>query len=58
MIQSAKTFAARFWKDESGATMMEYTILIALITIAVVTAITNVGDQIIVRWQTLLANLS
>jgi len=50
MIKSAKTFASRFWKDESGATMIEYSVLIALITAAVVGTITLVGTDILARW--------
>ena len=39
MIKSARTLAARFWKDESGASMVEYVILISLVTIFLITAI-------------------
>ena len=53
MIKSAKTLAARFWKDESGATMIEYGILIGLISAAVVGIIATVGGDITTRWTAL-----
>ena len=36
----------RFFKDESGATMVEYAVLVALITVAVVFIIFTLGGQI------------
>ena len=36
----------RFFKDESGATMVEYAVLVALITVAVVAIIFVLGGQI------------
>ena len=53
MIKSAKTLAARFWKDESGASMIEYTILIGLITVALVGSIGLVAGDLGTRWDTL-----
>ena len=50
MIKSAKTLAARFWKDESGATLIEYTILISLITVALVGTIGLVAGDLGARW--------
>ncbi len=42
----------RFFKDESGATMVEYAVLVALITVAVVTIIFTLGGQINSAFQT------
>jgi pilus assembly protein Flp/PilA len=36
----------RFARDERGATLVEYSVLIALVTVALVAAITLMGDQI------------
>ncbi len=48
----ADTFG-RFARDERGASLLEYTVLIALITVAVVGLITTVGTTVVARWTTL-----
>ena len=35
----------RFLKDESGATAIEYGLIAALIAVAIITAVTAVGDN-------------
>ncbi|WP_315925199.1 Flp family type IVb pilin [Mesorhizobium sp. SP-1A] len=37
---------ARFYKDESGATAIEYGLIAALIALAIVTAATNLGTAL------------
>jgi pilus assembly protein Flp/PilA len=39
--------------NKSGATMIEYSILIALITVALVATIILVGGKLLVAWTTL-----
>ncbi len=46
-------FLARFMQDERGASLVEYTLLIGLITIAVVALIVAVGDSVETIWTTL-----
>ena len=41
----------RFARDERGATLVEYSVLIALVTVALVAAITTMGDQIQLAFQ-------
>ena len=41
----------KFFKDESGATAIEYGLLAALISIVAITAITNVGTSLNTRWK-------
>lgn len=36
----------RFVKEESGATMVEYAILVALIAVAVIAIVTTLGNKI------------
>lgn len=36
---------ARFLKDESGATAIEYGLIAALIAVAIITAVSNVGGS-------------
>lgn len=43
----------KFWADEKGASLVEYTLLIGLITIAVVALIVSVGTDINALWQRL-----
>jgi pilus assembly protein Flp/PilA len=39
-------FLAKFAKCESGATAIEYGLIAALIGVAIITAVTNVGTEI------------
>jgi pilus assembly protein Flp/PilA len=41
-----QNFVARFVKDESGATAIEYGLIAALIAVAIITAATTLGTQI------------
>jgi pilus assembly protein Flp/PilA len=45
-MTSLKTLWVRLVKDEEGATMIEYALLAALISIVAITAITGVGKQV------------
>jgi pilus assembly protein Flp/PilA len=40
------TNIARFLKDESGATAIEYGLIAALIAVAIITAATQVGTEV------------
>jgi pilus assembly protein Flp/PilA len=44
-----KTLIVAFLKDEEGLTMVEYAIAGALVSIAAVTAFTNLGTAIVAR---------
>lgn len=48
----------RFAREERGATMIEYGVLIALITTALVVTVAAVGDNIAARWTALLTTLN
>lgn len=41
-----KNLMNKFLRDESGATMVEYAILVALISIAAIATIVLVGDKV------------
>ena len=43
-------FFARMRKDDNGATMIEYSILIGLITAAVIGLITAMGGYVVSQW--------
>ena len=44
-------------KDEEGAALIEYTVLIALVTVGVIATIGLVGGKVAARWVTLEAAL-
>ena len=48
-----KSFLRKLRKDEEGASLIEYTVLIGLITIAVIALIGSVGQTIVEKWTTL-----
>lgn len=39
-------FVTRFLKDESGATAIEYGLIVALIAVVIVTAVTSLGTKL------------
>ncbi|HEY2707479.1 MAG TPA: Flp family type IVb pilin [Caulobacteraceae bacterium] len=41
-----KNFAARFLRDESGATAIEYGLIVALIAVVIIGAITTLGTSL------------
>ena len=50
-----KTLAARFARDERGASMVEYSILIGIITAATIVTIALVGGKVSAAWTALNA---
>ena len=47
-------FLARMREDEKGATMIEYSILIGIITAAAIASIVTIGGKVKTAWQTLV----
>ena len=39
-------FMTRFSKDESGATAIEYGLIVALIAVVIITAVTTIGTKL------------
>lgn len=44
-FKTLKTFASKFKKDESGATAIEYALMIALVGAVCITAVTTLGTN-------------
>lgn len=53
-----KNIVARFLKDESGATAIEYGLIAALISVAIVTVLGTVGTSLTTTFQTISDKLS
>jgi pilus assembly protein Flp/PilA len=53
MIRKIKETAVNLWNDERGASLLEYSILIGLITAGVVGLITGVGGWVSGKWTAL-----
>ena len=58
MLTGLKTFTARLVGDEDGVTMLEYTILIGIITIAVIASVAYAGTWVSTQWTALTAKLT
>ena len=56
-MKKLMTMTRQFRDDENGAAMVEYSILIGLITAAVITLIIGVGAYVTNAWTTLCTNL-
>ena len=52
------TLARQLRNDEDGAAMVEYTILLGMITIAVIASIVIVGAWVTGQWSTLATTLT
>ena len=44
--KSIKTLALAFWADETGATAIEYGLIITLISVVIITAVTTIGSKL------------
>ena len=53
MITKLKNGIVRFRKDEKGAALIEYSILIGIITAGVITIVLAVGTWVTAQWTTL-----
>lgn len=53
-----KNLLARFAKDESGATAIEYALIAAGIAVAIVTAVNSVGSAITSKFDTIKTKLT
>lgn len=52
-----KKFLARFAKDESGATAIEYGLIAAGIAVVIVAAVRLAGGNLNTTWGTIAANM-
>jgi len=48
----------RLRKDEDGAALVEYSVLIGIITVAVIALIVSVGDWVSTEWNALCTTLN
>ena len=53
VLNPFKTVLAEFKKDEDGAALIEYTVLLAILLIATIAIIVAVGEWISGRWVAL-----
>lgn len=51
-------FISRLFNDESGATAVEYGLIAALISVAIVFAVGAVGDQLVAVFEKILTDLT
>ena len=48
-----KKFTDGFARDERGASLVEYTVLIALVTVGTIAIINTVGGKVLAKWTSL-----
>ena len=56
-MKSLKNIASKFAKEEDGAAMIEYTVLLGLIAAAVIATVILVGTWVSGRWTTFQGQL-
>jgi pilus assembly protein Flp/PilA len=52
-----KEMVKRFFTDESGQGMVEYALILALVSIVAILALTNMGDAVKARFNEIISNL-
>ena len=55
--EAGRRYLAKFAGDESGVTMLEYTILIGIITVAVILSVLFAGSWVASQWGLLTSAL-
>ncbi|HLK23329.1 MAG TPA: Flp family type IVb pilin [Caulobacteraceae bacterium] len=50
-------FVSRFAKNESGATAIEYGLIVALIAVVIIGAVTTVGTNLSTKFNTVASNV-
>jgi pilus assembly protein Flp/PilA len=50
-------FVSRFVKNESGATAIEYGLIVALIAVVIIGAVTTVGTNLSTKFNTVASNV-
>ena len=58
MVSRLNTELVRLARDERGASLLEYTILLALITAGAVASVTSVGTWVTTKWGDLKTALN
>ena len=53
-----KSLFARFVKDQSGATAIEYGLIAGLISVVIITAVTSIGTRAAGKFQAVANNLT
>ena len=57
MLTRVKQFAVKFGSDDAGVTLLEYTILLSIITVGAITTIGLVGGKVSTAWNTFNTNM-
>jgi pilus assembly protein Flp/PilA len=50
-------FVSRFMRDERGATAIEYGLIVALISVVIITAVTSVGTNLRSKFNSINSSL-
>jgi len=56
-MKKLMTLTRQFRDDENGAAMVEYTILLGIITVAVIATVVLVGTWVSGKWTLLYSNI-
>lgn len=58
LSENVRKYFAKFADDERGVTMLEYTILIGIITVAVILSVVYAGSWVASKWAILTSALT
>lgn len=56
-MPAVKNLVARFLKDESGATAIEYGLIVALIAVVIISAVSAIGTKLNASFTSIQSNL-
>ena len=51
VISHMATFHLRFWRDESGTTAIEYSLIAGLVAVVIAVALKGIGQQLLPKYQ-------
>jgi len=57
-MKTLANIASRFQEEEDGAALVEYTVLLGIITVAVIGTVIGVGTWVSTNWTSLCTDLS
>jgi pilus assembly protein Flp/PilA len=56
-VKEMKELVTKFFTDESGQGMVEYALILALVSIVAILALTNMGDAVKAKFNEIISNL-
>jgi len=57
LVNNAKAFAAKLWKDEAGQDLVEYALIVAAVGLALITTVNQLTQAVVSLYQSMTQGL-